>query len=37
MLEILKKLIIDMLEDADEKQMDLIYRFVRNLLKRKGA
>lgn len=36
MREILKKRIMDMLEDADDKQMDLIFRFVRGLLKKKG-
>lgn len=30
--EFLKKRIIDMLEDADEKQLDLTFRFVRSLL-----
>lgn len=30
--EVLKKRIIDMIEDADITQMDLIFRFVRGLL-----
>lgn len=32
MREILKKRIMDMLEDASERQMDLIFRFMRGLL-----
>ena len=31
-LEVMKKRIIDMIENADVRQMDLIFRFVRGLL-----
>lgn len=30
--EVFKKRIIDMIEDANDKQLDLIFRFVRALL-----
>jgi len=36
MRDILKKIIIDMLEDASSRQMDLIYRFVKGLLFGRG-
>lgn len=32
MREILKKCIIDMIEEANAKQMDLIYRFIKGML-----